>query len=184
MKRNREDNKNERISSERDSKWGKVSKSNVKKVNANFSVTGALNEDKNSGKVYKGIVLKWSEPKDACLPKATSLWKLFEFKGNKQNNEIDLSGQSAYLFGREDKIADVYLRNSTISKQHAVIQFRLHKSSQEVKPYILDIDSSYGTFLNGESVPVSRYVELKPKDVITFGRSKREFVVMNAELQS
>ncbi|KAG1692855.1 hypothetical protein DVH05_024144 [Phytophthora capsici] len=51
---------------------------------------------------------------------------------------------------------------------------------QEVRPYIMDLDSTNSTFLNGHKIEGSRYIELKEKDVLKFGDSTREYVLMCA----
>jgi smad nuclear-interacting protein 1 len=84
-------------------------------------------------------------------------------------------------------VADVLLEHPSISRQHAVIQFRLIniedpktlKKSKLVKPYLMDLESANGTLLNGTKVPTTRYIELKNKDVLKFGFSTREFVLLN-----
>lgn len=48
-----------------------------------------------------------------------------------------------------------------------------------VKPYIIDLESINGTHLNGEKVEAARYYELLHQDVIKFGLSSREYVIMN-----
>ena len=48
----------------------------------------------------------------------------------------------------------------------------------EVKPYVMDLDSTNGTQVNAEKVPGRRYYELRERDVITFGNSTREFVLL------
>ena len=77
----------------------------------------------NVGNVYNGIQLKWSEPPEARMPSPG--WRLYVFKGETQTDILHLHRQSAYLFGREDAIADVHLMHGSISKQHSVIQYRL-----------------------------------------------------------
>ena len=47
-----------------------------------------------------------------------------------------------------------------------------------VRPYLIDLESANGTMLNQERVPEKRYVELKTADVVTFGQSEREYVVI------
>ena len=72
------------------------------------------------------------------------------------------------------------------SKQHAVIQFRQVEVDVgeldpifKVKPYIMDLESTNGTFLNGEQVEAARYYELRERDVIRFGSSTREYVLLH-----
>src|SRR5277367_4812326 len=71
------------------------------------------------------------------------------------------------------------------SKQHAVIQFRWIEKRNEfgdklgrVRPYLIDLESANGTKLNKELIPSSRYLELRDKDMIHFGDSTREYVLM------
>ena len=80
---------------------------------------------------------------------------------------------------------DYLLENPSISAQHAVIQFRVKKEEtengeimEEIKPYIMDLESTNGTFLNGEKIEPARYYELLHKDIIKFGNSTREYVFM------
>jgi len=80
------------------------------------------------------------------------------------------------------------MEHESISKQHAVIQFRLRniesddglKTTQKITPYIMDLKSTNHTYLNGEQIEHSRYIELKEKDVLKFGDSTREYVLVNA----
>jgi smad nuclear-interacting protein 1 len=44
----------------------------------------------------------------------------------------------------------------------------------------MDLESTNGTFLNGEKIEGARYIELKHKDVIKFAHSTRDYVVMQS----
>jgi smad nuclear-interacting protein 1 len=46
----------------------------------------------------------------------------------------------------------------------------------------MDLESTNGTTLNGEKVEGARYYELRHEDVIRFGQSLRDYVLMK-ELQ-
>ena len=50
----------------------------------------------------------------------------------------------------------------------------------EGKPYIIDLESTNGTFLNGERIESARYYELKGTDMLKFGTSTREYVLVDA----
>lgn len=50
--------------------------------------------------------------------------------------------------------------------------------STNCRPYLIDLDSANGTFLNKEEIPQGRYIELREKDMIQFGDSKREYLVI------
>lgn len=148
---------------------------------ANFGLSGALNKDEKTGNVYRGVPLKFSEPEDARGP--TRRWRLYVFKGEEILDTLYLHRQSAYLIGRERKICDIPVDHASCSKQHAVIQYRLTGEGEEksVKPYLMDLQSTNGTFINGERVEDSRYYELKEKDIVKFGESTREYVLLNDE---
>lgn len=77
------------------------------------------------------------------------------------------------------------VEHPSCSKQHAVLQFRHVVKKDEwgekkggVGLYVLDLDSANGTWLNGERVEGRRYVEVRSKDVLRFGGSEREYVVL------
>ena len=46
------------------------------------------------------------------------------------------------------------------------------------RPYVIDLESANGTLVNGDAIPQSRFVELKDGDMIMFGHSTREYVLM------
>ncbi|OQR96260.1 hypothetical protein ACHHYP_16542 [Achlya hypogyna] len=154
----------------------------------NFGLTGALAKDNLTGNTKNGVVMKWCEPPEARVP--DKRWRLYVFKKDENIETLHLHRQSACLFGRDKKVADVYMQHESISKQHAVLQFRLrvteHRASeldqleqvQSIRPYIMDLKSTNHTFLNGKKIEHSRYIELKEKDVLTFGESTREYVLM------
>ena len=50
-----------------------------------------------------------------------------------------------------------------------------------VKPYLIDLESTNKTFLNSEEIEAARYYELRTKDVLKFGESQREYVIMKVE---
>ena len=152
------------------------------KQKANFATSGKLAEDANK---VNGVVLKFSEPADAAKP--SKHWRLYVFKGKETLEPYHVHRQSAYLLGRERRVADIPLDHPSCSSQHAVLQFRLTpkreadgRETRLVRPYVMDLGSTNGTHLNGEKIEDSRYVELREKDCIKFGSSSREYVLMNA----
>lgn len=52
-------------------------------------------------------------------------------------------------------------------------------SGRRVKPYIIDLGSGNGTYLNNQRIESQRYYELKEKDVLKFGFSSREYVLLH-----
>jgi smad nuclear-interacting protein 1 len=109
------------------------------------------------------------------------------FKGEDIIDTVPLSNRSCWLVGRDTAVVDMLAEHPSISKQHAVIQFRYIEKRNEygdkigkVKPYLIDLESANGTTLNSKKVPQSRYLELRDKDMIQFGQSTREYVLMLA----
>ena len=52
-------------------------------------------------------------------------------------------------------------------------------SIYRVLPYIIDLGSANGTYLNTERIEPQRYYELKEKDMLKFGFSSREYVLLH-----
>ena len=158
----------------------------VEKQKPNFGISGALAKDDEKGNVYKGVVLKFSEPPEARAP--NTQWRLYVFKGEDTLETLHISKQSAYLFGRNEDIADVPLRHASCSSQHAVLQYRSLPNKETGKlqccPYLMDLESTNGSFINGVRIDSARYYQLKKGDVLKFGASTREYVLLTANTTS
>lgn len=154
------------------------------KEKPNFATSGKLAAETNLV-ANTSIVLKYNEPPAARLPPASAPWRLYIFKGDSLLETLPLHTRSCWLFGRERLVVDCPIDHPSCSKQHAVIQFRFVEVKNEhgdksgkVKPYIIDLESANGTKVNGDLIPERRYVELKSKDVVSFGESTREYVLV------
>lgn len=138
----------------------------------------------------KGVALKYHEPPEARRPRTN--WRLYVYKDGKEagvlllTDMLVLGRQSCYLIGRDRVVVDIATEHPSISKQHAVIQFRLvtkrnefGDESRTIKPFLIDLDSSNGTTVNAAEIPKSRYYELRSGDVCRFGGSSREYVLLD-----
>ena len=83
---------------------------------------------------------------------------------------------------------DIPVDHPSCSKQHAVFQYRLvgykkddGSNGRAIRPYIIDLGSTNGTYVNNERIESQRYYELREKDVIKFGFSSREYVLLHEE---
>ncbi|KAJ5158512.1 uncharacterized protein N7500_008163 [Penicillium coprophilum] len=157
------------------------------KQKPNFNATGRLAAETNTVRVQGGaeIVLKYHEPPEARKPPAKEPWRMYVFKGPDLLETVELAERSCWLVGRERMVVDFPLDHPSCSKQHAVLQFRFVEKRNEygdrigkVKPYLIDLESANGSSINGETIPAGRYVEVMDKDVIRFGLSSREYVLM------
>lgn len=155
------------------------------KEKANFGLSGALTEDEKGGNVYKGVVMKFKEPLEARAP--MTKWRLYVFKKSSDSLEpiqtMHISKQSAYLFGRDSRVADIVVEHPSLSKQHCVLQYRALPDKKQggkiqCKPYLMDLGSTNGTFINGQRLEEARYYEMLKKDVVTLGMSSREYVLL------
>ncbi|VDM00064.1 unnamed protein product [Schistocephalus solidus] len=118
--------------------------------------------------MFKGVLIKYNEPEDARKP--TVFWRMYPFKGNQPLPVLHIHRQSGYLIGRDRNIADIPMDHPSISKQHAVLQFRYVS--------LRFIRLPNGTFLNNKKIEPRRYYEVRETDVIKFGFSSRDYVVM------
>jgi len=157
------------------------STSKVDKEGVNLGLSGALTADTNS---FNGAVIKYSEPPEARKPKKK--WRLYVFKGNEELPILYIHRQSAYLLGRDRKIADIPLDHPSCSKQHSALQYRLvpytrpdETQGRRVQLYIMDLSSANGTFVNNNKIEPQKYVQLMEKDVLKFGFSSREYVLLH-----
>ncbi|KXZ54389.1 hypothetical protein GPECTOR_5g467 [Gonium pectorale] len=160
-----------------------AAKPKAPKEQPNLGLSGKLAAETN--KVAGGTVLKHVPPADAKMP--DKRWRLYVFKNEQlQDEPYRLHKHDHFLFGRDVHVADIITAHVSCSKQHAVLQYRLTAkedewglSSSAVRPYLLDLGSVNGTFLNGERLEALRYYELLEKDVIKFGQSSREYVLLH-----
>ena len=154
----------------------------VEKEKPNFAATGVLAAASNT---VNDVVLKYSEPGDARKPPAKPAYKLFVFKDATIIETIELNPRSCWLVGRDRAVADLPVDHPTCSKQHAVLQFRFVSKTDEfgerksgVKLYVMDLDSANATTLNGDELEGRRFVECREGDLLKFGLSTREYVIM------
>ena len=152
-----------------------------KEDGVNFGLSGKLLEDTNT---VNGVVVKYSEPQEARKPRTK--WRLYVFKGNEELPILYIHRQSAYLLGRDRKVADIPLDHPSCSKQHAVLQYRLvdftrpdGTRGRRVTPYVIDLESANGTFVNNQKIEPRKYVQVLEKDVLKFGFSSREYVLLH-----
>merc|ERR1712039_1145292 len=112
-----------------------------------------------------GVALKFTQPAEARLPDMK--WRLYIFTKEKDAKPkiVHIHRMVGILFGKDRRVADVPTDHPTCSKQQAVLHYRL-AASMEVKPYIMDLESTNGTFLNGKRLDAARYHEMREGDVL------------------
>ncbi|KAF9241187.1 smad nuclear interacting protein 1 [Melanogaster broomeanus] len=157
----------------------------VDKAKPNFKPSGLLAAATNTVKAADGTstVLKYNEPPEARKPVLG--WRLYVFKGSDQIELLHIHRQSAYLIGRDRAVVDIFIEHPSCSKQHAAIQHRQVQEKDEFgarnRTFIIDLESTNGTHVNDEAIPTTRFYELRAGDVIKFGLSNREYVLLHDE---
>jgi hypothetical protein len=139
------------------------------------------------------IALKYHEPTEARKPPSSQAWQLYVLKGDDILEVIELWERSVWLLGREERVVDIVIPHPSCSGQHAALQFRYvaedYETSQEmdltqdisksgVGLYLIDLNSTHGTILNGERIKSNNYVKVRHRSLIVFGGSKREYVAI------
>ncbi|XP_073955420.1 uncharacterized protein isoform X2 [Choristoneura fumiferana] len=166
--------------------WGKADANKEEgapgdKEKPNFGLSGKLTADANT---VNGVVIKYTEPEDSKQPKRR--WRFYPFKGDKALPILYIHRQSCFLIGRDKKVVDIALEHPSISKQHAALQYRATpftrpdgSQGRRVRPYVIDLESANGTFVNNKKIEPRRYTELLERDVVKFGFSQREYVLLH-----
>lgn len=136
--------------------------------------------------------ITYSEPLDAGEPPQSNPFLLFLFEPGQDDpmDKIPLDKRGFYRFGRDSQLNDVSLHELSCSKVHAALQFRKienvndeGETSYQTNLYVIDLDSTNGTFINDKQIPTSRYVQVLPKDVLSFGDLSTDYVVVREEVK-
>lgn len=94
---------------------------------------------------------------------------------------VPLTHTSYFVVGRLP-VCDISLEHPSISRYHAVIQYRGQPGEMESVGegrgfYIHDLGSTHGTVVNKNKIPPKTYIRLRVGHVLKFGGSTRLFVL-------
>lgn len=90
---------------------------------------------------------------------------------------ISLNEQSFYVIGRLPS-CHLSLAHPTISRYHAVLQYRLEEDNENDKGfYVYDLGSTHGTFWNGSRIKPNIYVRIRGGHMLRFGCSQRKYIL-------
>ncbi|KAF7655758.1 hypothetical protein LDENG_00051070 [Lucifuga dentata] len=100
-------------------------------------------------------------------------------------DKVPLTHGSYFVVGRLP-VCDVSLEHPSISRYHAVIQYRGQPgeedcAGQERGFYIHDLGSTHGTVVNKNKIPPKTYIRLRVGHVLKFGGSTRLFILQGPE---
>lgn len=124
--------------------------------------------------------LKYSEPPWGGKAPDTS-YSLEILKNGTIVDTVPLTQRSFYVVGRLP-VCDVSLEHPSISRYHAVIQYRSRPeegepAAEDTGFYIHDLGSTHGTVVNKNKIPPQTYIRLRVGHVLKFGGSTRLFIL-------
>jgi hypothetical protein len=88
-----------------------------------------------------------------------------------------LTKKPYYLFGRLPN-CDIVMEHPSISRYHAVIQYKASESANSKRGfYLYDLGSTHGTIVNKIQIEPRRYYRLRVGYVMKFGGSSRLYIL-------
>jgi len=165
------------------------------------SVAGAERSNEEDGAKQPPLPLPYNEPAWSSLPPEP--YTLTVIKHGTIIEEIPLSKKPFHVFGRVPS-CDIQLDHPSISRFHAVLQYRpqdessesrcddaegnstlsgmISSSSVSVNPkeegfYVFDLGSTHGTCINKTKIQTRCYYRLRIGQMIKFGGSSRLFLL-------
>lgn len=181
-----------------------TSDESVGPANENKPVEKGKEEDKKGGEVKNAAPIKTKpEAKHRALPSKgppvgksppvpyteppwggkapTSAYALEILKNGTIVDTVPLTQRSYFVVGRLP-VCDVSLEHPSISRYHAVIQYRSQAGESECVGeengfYVHDLGSTHGTVVNKNKIPPKTYIRLRVGHVLKFGGSTRLFIL-------
>ncbi|XP_049821412.1 kanadaptin isoform X2 [Aethina tumida] len=146
-------------------------KSTEKDTEKNVKVTTSNTPDNT-------LPLPYKEPTWSGLPLDISTDYKFEvLKNGSIIDTINLMKKPFWVFGRLPN-CDIPMQHPTISRYHAVLQYRSTPSEQEgVGFYIYDLNSTHGTFLNKNKLRPGIFVRIQVGHMLRLGCSARTYLL-------
>ncbi|KAK7791176.1 hypothetical protein R5R35_005383 [Gryllus longicercus] len=124
------------------------------------------------------VPLPYKEPKWSGIP--NDLYKFEVLKNGSIVETIDLSSKPYFVFGRLTQ-CDIQMAHPTVSRYHAVLQFRSDDTDGAVGFYVYDLGSTHGTFLNKNRIKPNIYVRVHVGHLLKLGGSSRMFILQGPE---
>ncbi|XP_037098369.1 kanadaptin isoform X2 [Syngnathus acus] len=118
-------------------------------------------------------------------PAPDDLYALEILKNGTIVDKVLLMHQGYFVVGRLP-VCDVPLEHPSISRYHAVIQYRQQPGQEESVGeergfYVQDLGSTHGTVVNKNKIPPNTFIRLRVGHVLKFGGSTRLFILQGPE---
>ena len=137
--------------------------------------TGIKEKPTSSEKKETIPELPYKVPSWSGIP--DDLYSLEVLKNGCIISNIDLTSKPFHVFGRLPS-CDISLEHPSVSRYHAVIQYKQSDSSNSERGfYIYDLGSTHGTTVNKSPLEPKRYYRLRVGYVFKLGGSSRLFIL-------
>ncbi|XP_057377447.1 kanadaptin-like isoform X1 [Daphnia carinata] len=97
-----------------------------------------------------------------------------------QCEDIESRRKPFLVFGRLPA-CDFVLQHPSISRYHAVLQYKTGSEKDGTGWFLFDLGSTHGTFLNKQQIPAKVYCRVRTGHVFRFGVSSRLFILQGPE---
>lgn len=119
--------------------------------------------------------LHYTLPESSALPPIE--YTLEVLRNGSIIDHIALSQRAYTVFGRSPD-SDIVLEHPTISRYHAIIQYKSEfEHGQSPGLFLYDCGSTHGTFVNKKRVEPKVYIRIKIDYIIKFGQSTRLYIL-------
>ena len=123
------------------------------------------------------VVIPYKEPIWSGLPPESESYSLDVLKNGTLIENIELGKKPWIVFGRLPS-CDVCMEHPSLSRHHAVIQYRdISEGGHEKGWYLFDLDSTHGTWVNKMKIKPKAYRRLRVGHVVKFGGSSRLYIL-------
>ena len=148
------------------------------KVPSSVQKSIQISEPASVEKKEKVPELKYKEPWWSATPPADGNCSLEVLKNGCIISTLNLNDKAYHVFGRLP-LCDVVLEHPSISRYHALIQYRGETDGDQSQSgfYLYDLGSTHGTVVNKSKIRSKTYYQLKVGYVIKFGGSSRLFIL-------
>ncbi|XP_045508795.1 kanadaptin [Colias croceus] len=126
--------------------------------------------------------IPYKEPKWSGLAPDGTEYGLEVLKSGMIVEKVDLTQKAYFVFGRLAN-CDVMLAHPTISRHHAVLQYKAFAEENEPTSgwYLYDLGSTHGTFLNRDKLKPQTYTRVRVGHQIKFGTSTRTYIMLGPD---
>ncbi|XP_070577176.1 kanadaptin-like [Ptychodera flava] len=123
--------------------------------------------------------LPYKEPQWSGLPESN--YSLDVLKNGCIISNISLNDKPFHVFGRLD-VCDVPLEHPSVSRYHAILQYRAFDDDEHSKGfYLYDLNSTHGTIMNKSQLSSKTYYRMRVGHMFKLGGSSRNYILQGPE---